>query len=159
MIGFTSSSTRQLLCCSANAAIAWICVTSVVLVSQIGAYKLDRKRKPECFGLSNHLPSRTRHALWDSQPAACQCCLTFCFVKLDDRPRFKVRVPRFDLLDPMPYAVRMLLKPQCSRIQTPEPSFKNLASWLWDQKSRVKLPETWLSNLGTWFRQGFDTLS
>jgi hypothetical protein len=41
----------------------------------------------------------------------------------------------------------------------PEPSFKTLASWLWDQKSRVKLPETWLSNLGTWFRQGFDTLS
>ena len=30
MIGFTSSSTRQLLCCSANAAIAWICVTSTV---------------------------------------------------------------------------------------------------------------------------------
>jgi len=62
------------------------------------------------------------------------------------------RVPRFELLDPMPYAVRMLLKPQCSRIQAPEPSFKTLAFWLWNQKSRVKLPETWLSKLGTWFR-------
>ena len=62
------------------------------------------------------------------------------------------RVPRFELLDPMPYAVRMLLKPQCSRIQAPEPSFKTLAFWLWDQKSRVKLPKTWLSKLGTWFR-------
>jgi len=45
----------------------------------------------------------------------------------------------------------MLLMPQGSRIQTPEPSFKTLASWLWDQNQVLSYPKlgSRISELGS----------